>query len=718
MPKLTLFDNEKNLPSPFIPAKRVDIIDYLRSGGDLKRDVLAKLIEKHCVQDGKPLVIGNIHKLPAWDDELFNVENLGQIYPKDRIELFNMKTRESTQRHTINDYIKKLDPKNVEKQLPGKARYKAEAKKKQNNFATMATKTTNTFVNHGAPQQDEQLTAESKRRTRRNNNSSNKKTIQQNNIYYAKDLSCPTAYKEKITQLLPDYLLPLGSYDLFDCMPDELRAENLMCYVGGDATGTSLHRDICGTMGHNLMSYGEEGAFAEWYFIENQHRDALLSTFHPRKQKGTNNEVEDENDEELAEQERMENRKSSFIESDRAWVNRGPLKKTGFQTQVSIQRPGDLVIIPSLCYHQVRNVKTSVKIAWNRATARTLQFALENQLPIYQSLVRPEIYRCKAMVYYSLQRYREKLWALQTRNSRSKGDTTRFLDDIRILLELFAKYVIHPEMIQAIPEEGIDGIENNIKVDHCIDEDAKEYSNETDSESKLYTIVCDFCCADIFNRHYRCLTCDRYDLCLSCYSQGRGCEHLDQLTMYQARQSIQFYMDFYLTILQSNEELLPFLRQPPFKHEMPNNGSTYSLATTCQRIENYRKTNRILSTYLICGHCESIATFPTLYQEYGLDPFAIFNRKRCTKLPQDPNSNIVYTCKECTNQCEDGCHPFPVSTKEMTEKVYYYAPQNNPRNWGGPADVGIYNTSYWPDRRSVSKFMKKKSLVLDIVSIF
>ena len=478
-----------------------------------------------------------------------------------------MKTRETTQKHTINDYIKKLNPKHLEKQLPGKARYKAEAKK-QKNFIAMATKTTNTDVDHVVLQQNEQSTTESRKRTRRNNN---KKAALHNNIYYAKDLSCPTAYKEKVTQLLPDHLLPLGSYDLFDCMPDELRAENLMCYVGGDATGTALHRDICGTMGHNLMSYGEEGAFAEWYFIENRYRDALLSTFHPRKQKGAPNEVEDGNDEGLTELEQMENRKSSFIESDRAWVNRGPLKKTGFQTQVCIQRPGDLVIIPSLCYHQVRNVKTSVKIAWNRATARTLQFALENQLPIYQSLVRPEIYRCKAMVYYSLQRYREKLWELQTRNSRSKGDTTRFLDDIRILLKLFAKHVIHPEMIQAIPEEGIDGIENNIKVDYCVNEDAKEQSNGTDLEAKLYTIVCDFCCADIFNRHYRCLACDSYDLCLSCYSQGRACKHLDQLTMYQSSQSIQFYMDFYLTILQANEDLLPFLRQSPFEHEMPNN---------------------------------------------------------------------------------------------------------------------------------------------------
>ena len=96
---------------------------------------------------------------------------------------------------------------------------------------------------------------------------------------------------------------------------------------------------------------------------------------------------------------------------------------------------------------------------------------------------------------------------------------------------------------------------------------------------------------------------------------------------------------------------------------------------------------------MICGHCESIVTFATLYQEHGLDPYAIFRRKRCTKLPQDPNSNIVYTCKECTSRCEDGCCPFPILTKETAEKVYYYAPQNNARNWGGPGDVGIYNVS-------------------------
>ncbi|KAI9277108.1 hypothetical protein BDA99DRAFT_126924 [Phascolomyces articulosus] len=723
MPKPNLFDNEQDLPSQFIATKRINILDFIRDGDKgLKRESLLKLIEKHCVEGEKPLVIGNMHELKTWDHGLFNVDHLNQIYPDDYIELFNMKTRECTYRYTLDDYIKSLNPKNPEHISISKSRSKVEPKKKHKNNDRLATKK-NTNEDHVVPQlNDHQRRQKLKKQepaTSKNENgrrTNNKKTpaSQQNNILYAKDLSCPDAYMKKLSDLLPDYLLPLGSYDLFKCMPDELRAENLMCYVGGDLTGTALHRDICGTMGHNLMSYGEEGAYAEWYFIENRHRDTLLSTFHPQKLKGcptinnNNGSSFDEDDEEedgLAEHEQLENRKSLFIESDRAWVHRGFLKKAGFQTQVAIQRLGDLVIIPSLCYHQVRNVKTSVKIAWNRATSQTLKLALEDQLPIYQSLVRPEIYRCKAMVYYSLQKYREKLWKLQGRIPRSQGDTKRFLEDCQILLHLFAKYVISSEMIEAIPEEGIDGIESSIKTDHHNEDndDAGEEreKKEADGESRLYTIVCDFCCADIFNRHYRCVTCDNYDLCLSCYSQGRGCEHLDQLTMYQSSQSIQFYLDFYWTILHANEEILEFLGYPLFENEITTNDSFYSLATTCRRIESYRKTNGILSTFLICGHCKLVTTFSDLYQQYGLDPCALFKRKRCPKLSRDPNDNTIYTCKECTSKCEDGCHPFPVVIKELTERVYYSAPRNDPRNWGGPFDVGVYDTSYWPDRRKV-----------------
>ncbi|KAI8144904.1 hypothetical protein BJV82DRAFT_667445 [Fennellomyces sp. T-0311] len=689
MPKVNIFDSEENLPSHFAPVKRVSIVKFLVAGGKLDCDALQKFVDKHCVQEGQPLVIGQMDKLKAWDDDLFNVDHLKQVYPSDRIGLFNMKTRDIYNKHTIADFLKELDPKHQNKLIPVKSRYKKHAKsmrRRQDDDAQVPTihdslqmdqlpqkQTYPVKVESPAPAEIPRLSSTSKQKSSKTREADDKK--KQKNIYYAKDLTCPTQYRDKINELLPDFLLPLGPCDLFSHMPEHLRAENLMCYVGSDKTGTALHRDICGTMGHNLMSYGEEGAYAEWFFIKDEHRDKLLSTFHARHK----------NDEEdgLVERERMENRKSSFVESDRVWVGRLPLKKAGFVTKLALQRPGDLVIIPSMCYHQVRNVKTSVKIAWNRATAHTLQLALENQLPIYQSLARPEVYRCKAMVFHTLQKYRKQVGLLTNRSTRH-NDTSKLMEECRILMRLLGKDVIYPEMIEDISQEGVD---DNVPIE----------------DDGLYTTVCDFCSADIFNRYYQCRSCDtNYDLCMNCYSQGRGCQHLDQLVMYQSSKSVQEYHEFYMKFLGHANLVLVMAGFEPFDNTIPAQSNNYSLATVCRRIEMYRRNNGILSNHLICGHCDAIFTLSELYSKYGLDPYAIFARKRCPKLPEDDNSNIVFTCMNCSNHC-DRCLDIAVVQKDITEKVYYAAPRHDPRNWGGPADVGVYNTAHWPDRRNGPK---------------
>lgn len=202
---------------------------------------------------------------------------------------------------------------------------------------------------------------------------------------YGKDLDCPAVIQQKLQSILPSDILPLDTTDLFVHMPKHLRAENLMCYVGSDGTGTAIHRDICATLGHNLMIYGDDNAFSEWYLITNDERPKLLQAIHQRKSKHG-----------------MDATSSTFVETDRAWLARTRIHQEQIKTHVILQRPGDLVLVPSMCYHQVRNINTSIKVAWNRATPRSLQMAVQKQLPIYQQLIRPEVYRCKAMVYRTI----------------------------------------------------------------------------------------------------------------------------------------------------------------------------------------------------------------------------------------------------------------------------------------------------------------------------
>lgn len=192
---------------------------------------------------------------------------------------------------------------------------------------------------------------------------------------YCKDIICPDVYRRKLREMIPDFLLPLGYNDLFKNFPVENRPESQMCYTGGTGSGTALHRDICGTLGHNLMIFAEPNAYAEWIMIKNEHREKLLSTFH---------EPQNEDFDGLLDYQRKFNKKSSFIECDRAWISPLHLNKANIPSTVIIQQPGDLVIVPSLCYHQVRNFGVSTKVAWNRATLQSLELALEEQLPVYK----------------------------------------------------------------------------------------------------------------------------------------------------------------------------------------------------------------------------------------------------------------------------------------------------------------------------------------------
>lgn len=58
-------------------------------------------------------------------------------------------------------------------------------------------------------------------------------------------------------------------------MPKRLQAENATCYIGQDDTSIPVHRDLCGTMGHNIMAMVTLGAYAEWIFVLNEERNML-----------------------------------------------------------------------------------------------------------------------------------------------------------------------------------------------------------------------------------------------------------------------------------------------------------------------------------------------------------------------------------------------------------------------------------------------------------
>lgn len=106
---------------------------------------------------------------------------------------------------------------------------------------------------------------------------------------YGKDMPCPKEWQEYIGQRIPSYLVYRGNYDLVSNLQSDLQPLSLMIYVGVEDTytpgkyliidiivilimimGCVGHKDICGSLGHNIMVAADEGAYAVWFMMHSK----------------------------------------------------------------------------------------------------------------------------------------------------------------------------------------------------------------------------------------------------------------------------------------------------------------------------------------------------------------------------------------------------------------------------------------------------------------
>jgi hypothetical protein len=133
---------------------------------------------------------------------------------------------------------------------------------------------------------------------------------------YLKGIDCPHAWQDKLRDILPSSLFywnestgepgGLGALselqpdtsgrrkgkgianagDLMSSLPQEVRTENLMCCVGHEGTYTPAHREMCASLGNNIMVHNSD-AFDEngkpqrpgssvWFMIESKDRQTVL----------------------------------------------------------------------------------------------------------------------------------------------------------------------------------------------------------------------------------------------------------------------------------------------------------------------------------------------------------------------------------------------------------------------------------------------------------
>ncbi|KAF2718250.1 hypothetical protein K431DRAFT_287873 [Polychaeton citri CBS 116435] len=360
---------------------------------------------------------------------------------------------------------------------------------------------------------------------------------------YLKDIDCPQVWQDKLKEHIPSNLyywnestgdqggpgavpennIPgrrLGkgiakAGDLMSSLPLEMRAENLMCYIGHEGTYTPAHREMCASLGQNIMVEAsgtvnddgkpEKPGSSIWFMTES--KDRQLVSEYWLSVLGHDIEVE-----------------KHFAQAV-AW------KKAPFTVFVVEQRPGDMILIPPLAPHQVWNRGTrTMKVAWNRTTVETLEMAINEALPRSRIVCRDEQYKNKAIIYFTLQKYSRQLHLVQQQASVISpeaahrhlytGRIKQLQKDFKRLFSLY-KQILLSEMFNPDERDNPKGIEY-LPFDG--------------------NVTCAYCRGNVFNRFLTCQSCkhllghnadsdegDLYDVCMECYTMGRSCGCISNL---------------------------------------------------------------------------------------------------------------------------------------------------------------------------------------------
>lgn len=410
---------------------------------------------------------------------------------------------------------------------------------------------------------------------------------------YLKDIDCPSMWQERLAEHIPPVLFylnestgdfgglgaadepePSGSGtrrgrgiakagDLMSSLPKEMRAENLMCYIGHEGTYTPCHREMCASLGHNIMVEASNGTAEDgkatkpgssiWFMTETKEREVVCEYWLSRL--GHDIEVE-----------------KHFAQVN-AWKN------APFKTYVVDQKPGDFLLIPPLAPHQVWNRGTrTMKIAWNRTTVETLEMAMNEALFKARMVCRDEQYKNKAIVYFTLQKYAKLLQQadkLKQKNPTSKrvqkadGQIRQLQKDFKRLHALYTRVIVAESFYSDRVEKKVEMVpfESNI--------------------------TCSYCRCNIFNRFLTCPSCvgdlpngdqDTYDICLECYAMGRSCACISKLKwveQFNWGELVQKHDQWRHLIIQHEGQLTD--KSPKsLKHELERLGKQRTLAQICQ----------------------------------------------------------------------------------------------------------------------------------------
>ncbi|KAI1330747.1 hypothetical protein F5Y16DRAFT_425074 [Xylariaceae sp. FL0255] len=341
---------------------------------------------------------------------------------------------------------------------------------------------------------------------------------------YLKDIDCPDEWFQHLKKVIPPNVFYMNENvsenpssgprhddifgapertsaiagDLMSSLKPDMRAQNLMCYIGHEGTYTPAHREMCASLGQNIMveasgsENGEKPGSSVWFMTETKDREVVREYF--LSMLGHDIEIE-----------------KHFAQIN-AW------KKANFPVYVVEQRVGDFILVPPLAPHQVWNRGTrTMKVAWNRTTVDTLKLALTEALPKARLVCRDEQYKNKAIIYYTLDKYHNELLTSQESSevgwlglgedlTQNSARTKQMASDFKKLFDLYTQILIDEMFSEKQPNVELIPFDSNI--------------------------TCSYCRSNIFNRFLTCKHCvrqlingdeDTYDICMECYAMGRSC---------------------------------------------------------------------------------------------------------------------------------------------------------------------------------------------------
>lgn len=443
---------------------------------------------------------------------------------------------------------------------------------------------------------------------------------------YGKDISCPSEWEEYVAEKIPSYLTYRGERDLNIHLPPSLAPVSLMIYVGFEGNLTPGHYDIAGSLGHNLITYAEKDACAVWFCAASSDRENVAKFW---SEKSPN--------------------PDASIDHDNYFMPLEKLLTAPFKFHIIIQKEGDLVLLPPLCAHQVINKNgRSIKVSWNSITAQSIPKSYES-LPLFRRVVKPEIYKIKTLVYFSL----KKLTQMVKDNKP---------ESLKHLLEQL------PQLLQTYEDiiwtEKIDLNQKTI----LFSPQTKEIKVGTFDDKQEHIRRCDICKCDLWNRCFHCSKCTNkdFDVCIDCVARGRGCgvHRLDlDLMEYLSEEAVQKTYD---EALEAYQTLISFFgeenKQPVVTQRDEKSVSMATIAYTKVLLNKEDKEKvmchqckrpKFKKDHSICSDCQKKFCEYCLWNRYGIKAldFQQFSKWTCLACQK------ICNCAVCLRERKEEAPP-------------------------------------------------------------